>query len=184
MLGRVHIEQPHELNHFGSVHFLLHTRTSSRYFVDQSPPASLFPPTLQATKRTRFTSFPPYLLVQMRRYYTDVNTWEPKKLDVRGRWQPRHGSTGLHCKAPKRGYYELCTSLPRGAPALHAQPPLFLRSCQRGPAIFLTMAGGGGGASGAGPGVAAGQRRAPGKSSYAVALAVGTEMPAAVAPQV
>lgn len=35
-----------------------------------------------ATKRTRFTSFPPYLLVQLRRYYTDVNTWEPKKLDV------------------------------------------------------------------------------------------------------
>jgi ubiquitin carboxyl-terminal hydrolase 5/13 len=35
-----------------------------------------------ATKRTRFTSFPPYMLVQMRRYYTDINTWEAKKLDV------------------------------------------------------------------------------------------------------
>ena len=35
----------------------------------------------QATKRTRFSSFPPYLLVQMRRYYTS-QSWEPKKQDV------------------------------------------------------------------------------------------------------
>ncbi|KAI7836344.1 hypothetical protein COHA_009767, partial [Chlorella ohadii] len=35
-----------------------------------------------ATKRTRLTSFPPYLLVQLRRYYTDVDTWQAKKLDV------------------------------------------------------------------------------------------------------
>lgn len=35
MLGWAHIEQPHELNHFGSVHFLLHTRTSNSNFVDQ-----------------------------------------------------------------------------------------------------------------------------------------------------
>ena len=36
---------------------------------------------MQATKRTRFSSFPPYLLVQMQRYYT-TETWEAKKRDV------------------------------------------------------------------------------------------------------
>lgn len=36
----------------------------------------------QAVKRTRFSSFPPYLLVQLRRYYTSTDTWEPKKMDV------------------------------------------------------------------------------------------------------
>ncbi|KAL4452659.1 hypothetical protein ABPG75_008321 [Micractinium tetrahymenae] len=33
-----------------------------------------------ASKRTRFTSFPPYLLVQMRRYYAE--NWEAKKMKV------------------------------------------------------------------------------------------------------
>ena len=31
--------------------------------------------------RTRVTSFPPYLLVQMRRYYS-TGKWERRKLDV------------------------------------------------------------------------------------------------------
>ncbi|PSC74028.1 ubiquitin carboxyl-terminal hydrolase 5 isoform X1 [Micractinium conductrix] len=35
-----------------------------------------------ASKRTRITSFPPYLMVQMRRYYVDEERWEAKKMDV------------------------------------------------------------------------------------------------------
>ncbi|CAN0426334.1 unnamed protein product, partial [Discosporangium mesarthrocarpum] len=34
-----------------------------------------------ATKQSRMGNFPRYLLVQLRRYYTD-DTWQPKKLDV------------------------------------------------------------------------------------------------------
>ncbi|KAL4854620.1 Ubiquitin carboxyl-terminal hydrolase 5 [Chlorella vulgaris] len=35
----------------------------------------------QAIKRTRFSSFPPYLLVQLQRYYTD-DSWQPRKKEV------------------------------------------------------------------------------------------------------
>lgn len=52
-------------------------------------------PSAQATKRTRFSSFPPYLLVQLRRYYTSEN-WEAKKLDVRSEGG-RAGGRGQAC---------------------------------------------------------------------------------------
>eukprot|EP00877_Chromochloris_zofingiensis_P011173 jgi/Chrzof1/6309/Cz18g03010.t1 len=35
----------------------------------------------QATKRTRFASYPPYLLIQLKRYYV-AEDWTPKKLEV------------------------------------------------------------------------------------------------------
>jgi ubiquitin carboxyl-terminal hydrolase 5/13 len=36
---------------------------------------------MQALRRNRFKTFPPYLMVQMKRYYSDVD-WTPKKLEV------------------------------------------------------------------------------------------------------
>jgi len=36
-----------------------------------------------AKRRTRLSSNPPFLVIKLNRYYVDLNTWEPKKLDVR-----------------------------------------------------------------------------------------------------
>ena len=38
-------------------------------------------PLPQASKRVRFGSFPPYLLLQLRRYYVAAD-WTPRKMEV------------------------------------------------------------------------------------------------------
>lgn len=75
------------------------------------PPPPLPPPTClclthpalpQASKRVRFGSFPPYLLVQLRRYYVAPD-WTPRKMEVLVEVPDRLSLEHLRAQGPQVG---------------------------------------------------------------------------------
>ncbi len=74
----------------------------------------------QASRRVRLSSFPPYLMVQLRRYYVDTN-WTPKKLEAFVEVPERLSLQALRGRGAQPGE-ELQPEAPREAAAAAAQP--------------------------------------------------------------
>ncbi len=74
----------------------------------------------QASRRVRLSSFPPYLMVQLRRYYVDTD-WTPKKLEAFVEVPERLSLQALRGRGAQPGE-ELQPEVPREAAAAAAQP--------------------------------------------------------------